>query len=116
MVNPLQKIVLYVVAGVVSTFGLAYFLIDLLQCRPVSKFWDHTKPGACYGPQVVVDATYASSAISIVADLILVIIPVFVVRKLSITGREKIAAVCILAMGTLYVYFPLVNLRLHTCG
>jgi hypothetical protein len=72
----LQGTMIFVIA-----FGIAFMLGALLQCRPISfwwQSWDGQHQGKCRG---IFELPLANSAISIALDLWMLAIPLFMVRR-----------------------------------
>lgn len=87
----------------IEIYGTAFFFLFVLQCIPSAYFWNRFTGGKgfCIPPKVTIDATYAYSSISCLADWILAIIPVFIVKDLKMNSRTKIVVAFILAMGSM---------------
>lgn len=65
--------------------GLIFFLVSVMQCQPVSYFWDKTNPrgGSCISVNIIIDLTYLYSAFNIVCDSTFALMPIFIIAKLS---------------------------------
>lgn len=102
VISRVQRAILYTVAALTTIYGVALFLILLLQCRPVSRYWNpFMSGGVCANPLLIVNALYANSAICMVTDFTMAILPVFVVWDLKMNTRTKLAAGFILGLGAL---------------
>ncbi|KAF1991188.1 hypothetical protein K402DRAFT_323585 [Aulographum hederae CBS 113979] len=104
-IKPAHIWTLRTVIIVESVFGIAYFLVLFFQCQPVSWFWTHVKsnppPGSCMDGSSIGALTYAASVINSLADWVMGIIPVFIVRTIQTTRRQKILVGIILAVGAI---------------
>lgn len=98
-----QRIIIWTAVVVLETYGVVYFFIFVLQCRPSAYFWTQYTggKGTCLDTRVPVDATYAYSAVSCAADWTLGIVPVFIVWKLQMNARTKVSVALILAVGAM---------------
>lgn len=74
------------------------FFTGIFTCYPVEKFWDDTIPGHCVNKPAL---WFANAAINIFTDLWLIILPIFILKKLVLPRREKISLVLILGLGGL---------------
>lgn len=74
------------------------FVTGIFSCFPVAKFWDDRIPGGCVNKPGL---WYANAAINICQDIWLIVLPIFILRKLSLPKREKISLVLILGLGGL---------------
>jgi hypothetical protein len=108
----LHRMIIYVVLGILELYCAFFFFLFVLQCRPSSYFWTRYTggEGTCIDASVTVNATYAYSAISCVADWTLGILPIFMVWNLKMNTRTKWSVAAILAMGAMY-FPPCILLR-----
>lgn len=74
------------------------FVIGLFSCYPIAKFWDDRIPGGCIKKPVF---WYVNAGIGIVIDIALIIIPIFIIKKLQLRSREKYTLALILGLGGL---------------
>lgn len=100
-----SRIIIYVLIGVVELYSAFYFFLFVLQCRPSSYFWTQYTggTGTCVDPKVTVDATYAYSAISCVADWGLGLMPIALIWHIQMDTRTKMSVAAILSVGAMYV-------------
>ncbi|OBT77920.1 hypothetical protein VF21_04339 [Pseudogymnoascus sp. 05NY08] len=111
-----SRIIIYVIIGVVEVYSAFYFFLFVLQCRPSSYFWTQYTggTGTCVDPKVTVDATYAYSAISCVADWGLGLMPIFLIWHIQMDMRTKMSVAAILSVGAIastatIIRIPFVN-------
>jgi len=85
-----------------AIFGLAYLCEVLAQCRPLSAFWTES-PGSphCFSPRAIVITTYIASIINAGADWTFGILPIFIVKDLKISRRQKVVVAGILAFAAM---------------
>jgi hypothetical protein len=74
------------------------FITGIFSCYPVAKFWDDRIPGGCVNKPGL---WYANAGINILQDIWLIVLPIFILRKLDLPRREKISLVLILGLGGL---------------
>jgi len=105
-VETYHKAIILTVIIVTEVFGTVYFFLFIFQCQPVSYFWTQYEGRGATGkctPRVIVDATYVYSAISCWGDWTMSIVPIFMIRKLQLTLRTKLAVMGILGLGGMWV-------------
>lgn len=105
-VTKTSRVIIYVIIGVLEAYSAFYFFLFVLQCRPSSYFWTQYTggTGTCVDPKLTVDATYAYSAISCVADWGLGLMPIFLIWHIQMDMRTKMSVAAILSVGAMYIY------------
>ncbi|KAI9370269.1 hypothetical protein BJX61DRAFT_544799 [Aspergillus egyptiacus] len=101
-VRQLHRIILWAVIGTVIVIGLVFWLVLLLNCQPVSYFWERFNPlksGTCLSTDILIGIAYMYSSITIVCDFTLGLLPAFLIWRLQMTPRTKVALVGILSLG-----------------
>ncbi|KAJ5902151.1 hypothetical protein N7495_002679 [Penicillium taxi] len=100
--------ILYGVIFVTSVVGLVFWAFLTFQCHPVSYWWRQAillyEPsaditGSCLNISRTIANTYVYSVTSMICDLTLAILPLFMVWKLQMELRTKALLAGILAMG-----------------
>ena len=87
----------------VSVVGsLATSLVLTLRCRPLAASWDPAR-GACHNPELVVVFTYLMSAVNIVTDTAVALVPIHLLWDVQMPPRVKMLSWLILGIGVLYV-------------
>lgn len=89
----------YAVMVLLSAFGVAVVIDDLLACRPLSKMWKPLQPGVCENPFV---SLVALSSCNMATDLILILLPMPMIWGLQMATRRKIGLTIIFALGLMY--------------
>jgi hypothetical protein len=75
------------------------FFMTVFSCHPVAFFWDRdVGRGTCLN---VNKLAYANSAMSIIQDLLIIVIPLPVLVKLNIGRKKKIGVGFMFAIGSL---------------
>ena len=84
----------------IITFAIFYLFLIIFQCSPYSYFWAQYagEKGNCLNPTIVPNATLAHSAVSFVSDVILSVLPIFLVKDLKMNIRTKISVAVILGL------------------
>ncbi|KAF1933703.1 uncharacterized protein M421DRAFT_416051 [Didymella exigua CBS 183.55] len=102
-VAPLHIWIIWFIMAVSAVVGASYTLLVLLQCRPMSFWWDlnpdHT--GTCIPATLVMYLTYAVSALNSVADWTFGILPIFVVKDLQMKRRVKVIVSGIIGLAAI---------------
>jgi hypothetical protein len=100
--------ILYIVMALTVLTGLVFMFIMLLQCKPLEYFWTRTAfdpdvKGYCIDIQIVIAMTYVYSAFAALCDFTVGTLPIFLVSKLQMRKKTKLAVVGILSMACMYV-------------
>lgn len=83
--------------------GLVYSILFAVQCLPVYSLWDRgVTDRACINIRVV---AYSSSALNVVEDIAILLLPVPQVWQLKIEIRRRLALLALFSIGFLYVTF-----------
>ena len=80
-------------------FYFPYLGATVFQCVPRARIWDPTIKGGCVNLQA---AFIAASAINVVSDFSILLLPIYLVSKLKIPTKRKIGVLAIFAVGLLY--------------
>lgn len=84
--------------GVLALYGTWTILSAWLNCIPVSKFWDDSVPGNCLSKEGL---WFSNSAMHILTDVIILILPMPVLKSLQLPKKQKIALMGVFALGGL---------------
>lgn len=97
------KVFLYFMMALQTAFAIGNLIWLLgLQCRPLSKSWDGTKPGgACVSFEAMRTASNVSTYTNIATDIILSLMPLTFLGKLKRPVQERILVCGLMAMGLL---------------
>ncbi|KAF2766998.1 hypothetical protein EJ03DRAFT_162776 [Teratosphaeria nubilosa] len=98
-----HRIIIYIVLTVSCLHGLAFVIVLLQQCHPISAYWEtkHVEGHYCTSLNVLLALNYALSAINVVTDWTIAILPIFVVRKTQMPPFQKRLVAIILALGAM---------------
>ncbi|KAF4991516.1 hypothetical protein FGRMN_7760 [Fusarium graminum] len=91
--------ILYSVMAITVCTGVVFFFVTLFQCAPISFFWNKNQPGKCVKPEVIMALTYLYSVFSVISDFTCAILPMFLVAKLNMGRKTKLALIPIMAMA-----------------
>ncbi|KAF5853267.1 hypothetical protein GGP41_001836 [Bipolaris sorokiniana] len=81
---------------------LIYLFLVMLQCSPVSAFWEiHPASSKCIPKGPTLGISYALAAINAAADWILGLLPFWMVWGLNMKTKTKIVVACILAFAAI---------------
>ncbi|RDW93694.1 uncharacterized protein DSM5745_01016 [Aspergillus mulundensis] len=97
--------ILWGVIGAVVTITLVFWFVLLLSCRPISYFWGQIDPattgGTCLAPNAILVFAYCYSALCMISDLTLGILPAVLIWDLQMSPRTKVALCAILGLGAI---------------
>ncbi|PYI05520.1 putative integral membrane protein [Aspergillus sclerotiicarbonarius CBS 121057] len=96
--------ILWTVMVMTVVAGMVFMFIMLLQCKPLTYFWTRKAfspeyTGHCMNIQIVIAMTYVYSGFAALCDFTVGILPIFLVRKLHMKQKTKMAVVGILSMA-----------------
>jgi hypothetical protein len=97
------RIACYIILAYIAISTLAIFLATIFSCLPVKAFWNRDINGRCLDINAL---AYANSGSAIAQDIIILILPLSVIRKLQMKRYRKIAVGLMFSVGTLYVVPP----------
>lgn len=88
-----------------ALWGFAYSFMAWFPCFPVKSFWENPPDAACYGygsdsPTQFVGTYESHTAVNMVLDFIVLIIPIPLLFKEGSTLRQRLRIVALLAMGS----------------
>lgn len=98
-VRKMDVCIIYGVMMITVCTGLVFFFVTLFQCRPISFFWNKDQNGTCVNVEVIIALTYLYSVFSVISDFTCAILPMFLVWKLNMGRKTKIALIPIMAMA-----------------
>ncbi|KAJ4206784.1 hypothetical protein NW767_003074 [Fusarium falciforme] len=91
--------IIYSVMMITVCTGVVFFFVTLFQCQPISFFWNKDQKGTCINVEVIIALTYLYSVFSVISDFTCAILPMFLVWKLNMGKKTKIALIPIMAMA-----------------
>lgn len=105
--------IIYTVMVLTVCTGAVFFFVTLLQCQPISYFWNKDgQTGHCINMDVIIALTYLYSAVSVICDFTFAILPMVLIWKLKMDQKTKLALVPIMAMACMFVFpwAPVLNM------
>lgn len=98
-IKPLQRWIIYIAMFLTVLTGLVFFFVTLLQCAPLSYFWNKSQPGSCINVDVIIALTFFYSAVSVICDFTFAILPIFLVWNLNMSKKTRLLLIPILGMA-----------------
>jgi hypothetical protein len=99
-IKPIHRWIIYIAMGLTVLTGLVFFFVTLLQCAPLSYFWDKSsQTGSCINVDVIIALTFLYSAVSVFCDFTFAILPIFLVWNLNMSIKTRIMLIPILGMA-----------------
>lgn len=107
VVTRTSRWILYCTMFVNAATGITFFFAMLLQCLPVTYFWERMAgpghaahgEGSCMPVDFIINVTFVYSALNILSDFTLALLPITIVWGLHMPFRMKLATVPLLSMG-----------------
>jgi hypothetical protein len=100
--NKHWRIGLSVLIASLCVFSITSTCFNYLQCRPIRALWDYSMPrDLCVGREKLRDWMITASALYFLTDIILAVIPIFVVKNLLWPWREKCVIIFLMGLGLL---------------
>jgi hypothetical protein len=102
-IHPIHVWIIRIIMIVAAFLGVAYTLLVLFQCNPISYWWDldPTHKGTCLSSNLVVIFTYIVSGLNSFADWTFGILPIFIVKDLQMKKRAKVVVSAIIGLAAM---------------
>ncbi|KAE8355336.1 hypothetical protein BDV28DRAFT_155467 [Aspergillus coremiiformis] len=98
--NRMHTVILYMTSALTVLIGVIFILLTIFGCTPVDFFWNRmTKSGKCVDPNALAGIAYMASVVAATADFTLGLLPCFIVWKLQMNRRTKVALAFIMGLG-----------------
>ncbi len=100
MVDPKLRLVVWILGGAVTCFGIGNTFSMIFQCTPISFFWNGWKremPGKC-GVNVQLFG-FIRGGVEIFLDLAILILPLPVLAKLNMSKEKKLRIMSMFCVG-----------------
>ncbi|RDW60639.1 hypothetical protein BP6252_12022 [Coleophoma cylindrospora] len=98
---PSIRLPIQILAGIVTCWAIALWLVTIFQCTPVQGFWDLTIESNC--TVNVTSFFFGNSIPNIFTDVALMILPTPYIWGLQLVRAQKIALISIFTLGTFIV-------------
>jgi hypothetical protein len=91
------------IMAIAGVLGIAYTLLVVFQCKPVSYWWDldPTHTGTCLSASLVMNFTYVVSALNSFADWTFGILPILIVKDLQMKRRVKVIVSTVIGLAAM---------------
>ncbi|KAL5414765.1 hypothetical protein PMIN04_008888 [Paraphaeosphaeria minitans] len=106
---PRFRVACYVVIGFVALYGIWTLLGSIFLCFPVAYFWDKTiADGRCLNQEAI---WFSNATVNIVQDIVILILPIAVLKSLSITSRQKKVLIVVFGLGAVVCLVSIIRLQ-----
>lgn len=92
---------LWVVIAFVSASHLSQVILFMVQCRPMAGIWNPHIHRKCFSSRITYMAGYIGFGLDAFTDLICAGIPIFILQRLQINQRTKLALCGLMSLGSL---------------
>ncbi|OQN97654.1 hypothetical protein B0A48_16518 [Cryoendolithus antarcticus] len=107
-----QRWTVWVTLIISTIYGTYYFFAAIFQCGNPKYFLRNALAGKCGGsPNTLLPVNMTAGVINAVSDLVMVILPIFLIRKASMPKRAKISAYGVVALGSIGGVVSLLRLK-----
>ncbi|KAK6434804.1 hypothetical protein LTR95_009006 [Oleoguttula sp. CCFEE 5521] len=107
-----QKWTVWVTLTISTIYGTYYFFAAIFQCGNPKYFLRNALAGKCGGSaNTLLPVNMTAGVINAVSDLVMVILPIFLIRKASMPKRAKISAYGVVALGSIGGVVSLLRLK-----
>ena len=96
--------------GYIIAYAIASILATIFQCSPIKRTFNHKLPGTCIN---LTAFWYANAISSILTDIVVLLLPMPLLKRLHLPRRQKYGLMGVFALGGLYVSLP--SLMLPPC-
>ncbi|KAL1969320.1 hypothetical protein VTN77DRAFT_9512 [Rasamsonia byssochlamydoides] len=97
-----------IMLGVLVVYGTWTFVSAWLNCIPVAKFWNDSLPGYCLDKEGL---WFSNSAMHILSDIIILLLPMPVLKSLQLPTRQKVALMGVFALGGFVTVTTIIRLK-----
>lgn len=107
-VKRIHRIILWLVTSVTVLIGLASWIVIMVDCQPVSYFWDRNLEGHCLETNLASVTGYIYSIPVAMCDFTIGILPAFIIWNIQMDRQTKWGLIGILGLGCVYgIVYPL---------
>jgi hypothetical protein len=112
---PLHIWIIRIIMMVAAFLGVAYTLLVIFQCQPISFWWDLSSEqnGTCLSASLVMIFTFVVSGLNSFADWTFGILPIFIVKDLQMKKRAKVLVSSIIGLAAMYVNIHESMINIH---
>lgn len=99
--------ILYAVMVLSTAVGIVFLFVSIFQCQPVSYYWNLLwMEGHCLDMDARLGIVYMYSGVAATCDFTMGILPVFLIWRLQMDRRTKVAVAGILGIACMFVLAP----------
>ncbi|KFY32527.1 hypothetical protein V493_00117 [Pseudogymnoascus sp. VKM F-4281 (FW-2241)] len=102
------RLVVKICIGWMVGHTVAFVLVVTFQCVPVKAVWDHSIQGTCTNSQAFV---YAAAGFSIFEDFVIMLLPIWELKDLSLNSKKKLALMFLFALGSFACITSMLRLK-----
>jgi rhodopsin domain-containing protein len=104
----------YITTAFILVIAIITTAIQLTICKPVSAMWIHTVDQVCVLPTTVQAEIIATSALTIVTDVVLSLVPLLFIVHIPTSIRHKIVVAILMSMGLVASFASIFKIVLVT--
>jgi hypothetical protein len=97
VITPFRRVA-WVMLALVICWGVGSTFAAIFQCTPVRRVYNNSIEGHCISNTVV---WYANGSFNIASDIVILLMPLFVIRSLKLGRRDKIGLILVFTIGGL---------------
>ncbi|CAD0106381.1 unnamed protein product [Aureobasidium uvarum] len=94
-----QRRTIIISTAIFSLYTFGFFFVAIFQCGSPDKYLLHKVQGKCISWSVLGPMNYIHGVMNALTDWIFVSLPILVVRKANMTGRDKSSVILVLVIG-----------------
>lgn len=101
-----QRTLLWSLLIILTVVTVVCVFCVIFKCRPISYTWTQIigkGHGKCLPNSVSIGVGYTQTGLSVVADVILGLLPIHLLKDVNMDRRTKISTIILLSLGSLYV-------------
>lgn len=100
IIEPWQRVVIYICMAISTIYGFVYFGIVTFGCGDPANFLLRTVQHKCISiPDVIIPASYVHTALNAATDWVMAMLPIVTIWKLNMPRITKFWAYLLLALG-----------------
>jgi len=96
-----QRRIIIISTVIFSVYTFSFFFVAVFQCGSPDKYLLHKVQGKCISWSVLGPMNYVHGVMNALTDWIFVSLPILVVRRANMNGRDKWSVVFVLVIGVL---------------
>ncbi|KAA6411597.1 MAG: hypothetical protein FRX48_04877 [Lasallia pustulata] len=104
---PAFRLPVWIVGSIVTAWGIAFFFANLLQCTPISGFWEYNVQRNCVNSKHLVNAY---QGLNIMTDVTILVMPWPMIWGLQLPTRRKAQVGGIFLLGAFVCAVPIIRM------